>query len=115
MTDKVKKGFYLATIGHCFECHTPMGTKGRDFENSYGKGGFEFPGRGASPFRATSPPTRKRALARGAMTRSGARSQRGCARTARRSNSNGLRFLRQHDDGDLDAVIAYLRTVPAKE
>ena len=25
MADKVKKGFYLATIGHCFECHTPMG------------------------------------------------------------------------------------------
>src|SRR6476620_8466979 len=44
MADKVKKGFYLATIGHCFECHTPMGPKGREFETSYGKGGFEFPG-----------------------------------------------------------------------
>ena len=44
MADKVKKGFYLVTIGHCFECHTPMGPRGRDFENSYGKGGFDFPG-----------------------------------------------------------------------
>ena len=24
MSDKVKKGFYLATIAHCMECHTPM-------------------------------------------------------------------------------------------
>jgi mono/diheme cytochrome c family protein len=24
MSDKLKKGFYLATIGHCLECHTPM-------------------------------------------------------------------------------------------
>ena len=23
-SDKVKKGFYLATIAHCMECHTPM-------------------------------------------------------------------------------------------
>ena len=44
MTDKVKKGFYLATIGHCFECHTPMGPKGREFETRYGAGGFDFPG-----------------------------------------------------------------------
>src|SRR6186713_1038862 len=41
MADKVKKGFYLVTIGHCMECHTPMGPRGRDFEASYGKGGFE--------------------------------------------------------------------------
>ena len=44
MADKVKKGFYLVTIGHCMECHTPMGPRGRDFENSFGKGGFEFKG-----------------------------------------------------------------------
>src|SRR6476469_7807072 len=24
MSDKLKKGFYLATIAHCMECHTPM-------------------------------------------------------------------------------------------
>src|SRR3954451_22023928 len=31
MGDMVKKGFYLATIAHCMECHTPMGPKGREF------------------------------------------------------------------------------------
>ena len=29
--DTVKRGFYLATIGHCMECHTPMGQAGVDF------------------------------------------------------------------------------------
>src|SRR5664279_5052726 len=24
LSDQVKKGFYLATIGHCMECHTPV-------------------------------------------------------------------------------------------
>ena len=32
VSDKVKKGFYLATIAHCMECHTPMGPRGREFD-----------------------------------------------------------------------------------
>src|SRR6266540_3875735 len=41
--DKVKRGFYLVTIAHCMECHSPMGPKGRDFSR-LGTGGFEFKG-----------------------------------------------------------------------
>jgi len=44
MTDKVHKGFYLATIAHCMECHTPMGPRGREFATKLGTGGFDFPG-----------------------------------------------------------------------
>jgi len=44
MSDKLKKGFYLATIAHCMECHTPMGPRGREFAAKLGTGGFEFPG-----------------------------------------------------------------------
>ena len=29
LNDKLKRGFYLATIGHCMECHTPFGASGR--------------------------------------------------------------------------------------
>src|SRR5262249_35404319 len=36
LKNKVKRGFYLATIAHCMECHTPMGPKGRDFVNDLG-------------------------------------------------------------------------------
>ena len=116
MGDKVKKGFYLVTIGHCMECHTPMGAKGRDFEGSYGKGGFEFRARGANRCRATSRRTRKRASARGAMPRSSARSPRACARTARGSSRRwATTFYKNMTEADLDAIVAYLRTVPAKE
>ena len=33
--DKVKRGFYLVTIAHCMECHTPFGPpgSGADFQN----------------------------------------------------------------------------------
>ena len=45
LNDKLKRGFYLVTIGHCMECHTPFGAPGRGptFENSLGKGGRDFP------------------------------------------------------------------------
>jgi mono/diheme cytochrome c family protein len=38
----LKRGFYLATIAHCMECHArrPDGT--RDYVNSWGQGGYEF-------------------------------------------------------------------------
>ena len=46
LDDKVKRGFYLVTIAHCMECHTPFGppATGVDFKNSLGKGEREFRG-----------------------------------------------------------------------
>ena len=42
LRDPVKRGFYLATIAHCMECHArrPDGTQ--DYVNSWGRGGYEF-------------------------------------------------------------------------
>ncbi|MEP3045347.1 MAG: cytochrome C [Roseibium sp.] len=41
----VEYGGYLAgPLGHCLECHTPMGPQGPDFANQLGAGGFEFHG-----------------------------------------------------------------------
>ena len=44
MRDPVKRGFYLATIAHCMECHSrrPDGTQ--DYVSWNGKGGAEFKG-----------------------------------------------------------------------
>jgi hypothetical protein len=44
MNDKVKKGFYLVTIGHCMECHTPKVNDRLDFANGLGIGGQTFRG-----------------------------------------------------------------------
>lgn len=42
--DPVREGFYLATIGHCMECHTGRVDHVPDHVNALGAGGFEFPG-----------------------------------------------------------------------
>jgi mono/diheme cytochrome c family protein len=116
MADKVKKGFYLVTIGHCMECHTPLTPKGRDYENSYGKGGFDFKGPwGVSTSRnitshkekgigAWSDGEIKRAITDG-VSRDGSRLK----------PPMGYEFYKNMTNDDLDAIVAYLRTVPARE
>lgn len=116
LTDKVKKGFYLATIGHCMECHTPMGARGRDFEGRLGAGGFEFPGPwGKSVSRnVTSSKTKglgdwtdaeiKRAITQG-VSRDGSKLK----------PPMGYELYAKMTADDLDAVVAWLRTLPAKE
>jgi mono/diheme cytochrome c family protein len=116
MSDKLKKGFYLATIAHCMECHTPMGPRGREFATKLGTGGFEFPGPwGVSVSRnITSSKTKgiggwtddeiKRAITTG-VSRDGSKLK----------PPMGFHYYSTVTAADLDAVVAYLRTVPAKE
>ena len=116
MNDKVKKGFYLATIGHCMECHTPMGPHGREFATKLGTGGFKFPGPwGVSVTRNI---TQSKDKGIGAWT--DAEIKRAITTGVSKDGSKLKPPMAFHSyakmaDGDLDAVIAYLRTVPAKE
>jgi mono/diheme cytochrome c family protein len=113
MRDPVKKGFYLATIGHCMECHTPMGPKGQEFATSLGKGGREFPGPwGVSTSRNITPKGLggwtdaeiKTAITNG-VSKDGSKLK----------PPMGFPLYAKMTDADLNAVVAYLRTVPAKE
>ena len=111
--DKVKRGFYLATIAHCMECHSPLGPKGRDFTKT-GGGGFEFKGPwGVSVSRnITSSKTKglggwtdaeiKRAITEG-VSRDGSKLK----------PPMGFEFYAKMKPEDLDDLIAYIRTVPA--
>jgi mono/diheme cytochrome c family protein len=116
MGDPLKKGFYLATIGHCMECHTPM-TKGHhDFANDAGKGGMEFKGPwGVSVSRnITSSKTKgigdwtdadiKRAITQG-IDKDGNHLK----------PPMGFGYYAHMADADINDLIAWLRTVPAKE
>jgi len=38
LQDPVKRGFYLVTIGHCMECHSPRHDGHSDLKNGLGKG-----------------------------------------------------------------------------
>ena len=33
LNEKANRGFYLVTIAHCMECHTPMGPHGRELRS----------------------------------------------------------------------------------
>ena len=116
MSDKLKNGFYLATIGHCMECHTPMGPRGREFATKLGTGGFKFPGPwGVSVSRNI---TQNKEKGIGAW--SDAEIKRAITTGTSKNGSKlrppmGFHYYASMTDADLDAVVAYLRTVPANE
>ncbi|WFU53567.1 cytochrome c [Bradyrhizobium pachyrhizi] len=113
MSDKVQKGFYLVTIAHCMACHTPIGPRGREYKSSLGAGGVKFSGPwGISVSRnitqnktngigAWSDDEIKRAITDG-VSRDGSRLGR----------PMGYHYYARISPDDLDAIVAYLRTVP---
>ncbi len=116
MSDKLKKGFYLATIAHCMECHTPMDKGMRLWTTRLGAGGFDFPGPwGVSTSRNI---TSSKDKGIGAWT--DAEVKRAITQGIRKDGSHlkppmGFHYYATLTPDDLDAVVAYLRTVPAQE
>jgi mono/diheme cytochrome c family protein len=116
MSDKLKKGFYLVTIAHCMECHTPMEKGVRLWNMRLGAGGFDFPGPwGVSTSRnITSSKTKgigawtddeiKRAITTG-VSKDGSKLK----------PPMGYHYYATVTPDDLNAIVAYLRTVPAVE
>jgi mono/diheme cytochrome c family protein len=114
-TDQIKRGFYLATIGHCMECHTPMERGKHQWADRMGAGAQEFRGPwGVSVSRnITSDPVHgvgawsdaelKRAITQG-ISRDG----------SKLNGPMGYRYYAQMKDEDLAAVIAWVRTLPPK-
>jgi mono/diheme cytochrome c family protein len=118
LSDKVKRGFYLVTIGHCLECHTPFGPPGSgvDFQNSLGKGGREFKG----PWGVAVSRNITSSKDKGLGDWSDADIKRAITQGVRKDGTKlkppmGYPYYAKMTDGDVDAVVAYLRTLPAKE
>jgi len=116
MSDKVHKGFYLATIAHCMECHTPMGPRGREFATKLGAGGFDFPG----PWGVSTSRNITSSKEKGIGAWSDDEIKRAITQGISRDGSHlkppmGYQYYATVTPDDLDAIVAYLRTVPAKE
>jgi mono/diheme cytochrome c family protein len=116
MSDKLKKGFYLATIAHCLECHTPMGPRGREFATKLGTGGFEFPG----PWGVSVSRNITSSKTKGIGGWSDAEIKRAITTGISKDGSKLKPPMAFHSYAtmtavDLDAVVAWLRTLPAKE
>ena len=115
LNDPVKRGFYLATIGHCMECHSPKTNDRHDFGN-LGKGGQEFKGPWGVSVSRNITPHREKGI--GAWT--DAEIKTAITQGKRKDGSPlkppmGYPLYAKMTDADLDAVVAYLRTIPAKE
>jgi mono/diheme cytochrome c family protein len=116
LRDPVERGRYLATIGHCMECHTPGTPEHHDFAGSLGKGGQKFPGPwGESVSRNITSHKEK-----GIGAWSDAEIKRAVTEGVRPDGSKlkppmGFAWYARMNGEDLDALVAYLRTVPPKE
>jgi mono/diheme cytochrome c family protein len=111
-----KRGFYLVTIAHCMECHTPMGPRGREFATKLGTGGFKFPGPWGESVSRNITQNKEKGI--GAWT--DAEIKRAITQGVSRDGSKlkppmGFHYYVTMTDGDLNDVVAYLRTVPANE
>lgn len=113
-TDKVKYGAYLAgPVGHCIECHTPMAGPGqRDYANRTGAGGFELRGPWGLAIAANITPHNETGI--GKWT--DAQIKRAITQGIRADGSPlnppmGYAFYARMKPEDLDAVVAYLRSL----
>jgi hypothetical protein len=93
-----------------------MGPKGRDFANAYGKGGAEFPG----PWGKSVSRNITSSKTAGLGDWSDDEIKRAITKGLRKDGSPlkppmGFGFYANLAEPDLDALVAYLRTVPAKD
>jgi mono/diheme cytochrome c family protein len=115
LTDKVKRGFYLAMLAHCMDCHSRGADDRLSFTSGWGKGGHvhHTPGGPVQAVNITSHKTRgvgawsdqdlKRALMQGVRPDGRALKP-----------PMGTRFSKMKEE-DIDAIIAWVRTIPPGE
>jgi len=117
LNDPVKRGFYLATIAHCMECHSRNPDHSPGYKSSWGRGGHVMKG----PYgevtvsNITSHPEKgigkmtdaelKRVLMQG-IGRDG--------RTLKMPMARQVYFAKM-TDADISAVIAWMRSIPPLE
>jgi len=116
MQDRVTRGRYLAMIGHCLECHTPI-TQGRhEFTTAPGKGGQEIPG----PWGVSVTANITASKTAGVGSASDADIKRaitqGIGKDGRKLKPpmDYAAYARMTDQ-DLDALVAWVRTLPPKD
>ncbi|MSQ51671.1 MAG: phosphomannomutase [Betaproteobacteria bacterium] len=118
MRDPVKRGLYLGALGHCMQCHAERTKDVPNYRTGAGKGGREFKtpaglaraanitSHAKSGLGAWSDAEIKRALTE-AVSRDG-------RRLAPTMASYRL-YLQRFTSGDLDALVAWMRTLPPIE
>lgn len=115
LKDKVKRGFYLATIGHCMECHTPR-EKGQLVLSKMGAGGQQFPGPWGVSVSRNITPSKTKGIGAWTDTEIKRAMTQGIDKDGKKLNGPmGFGYYAHMTDSDLDDVIAWVRTVPPQE
>jgi mono/diheme cytochrome c family protein len=124
LRDPVKKGAYLVTIGHCMECHSTREKGVSDFVNGLGRGGRQFGPALVQGFPADWQGSTARNITShktaGIGDWSDAEIKRAITQGVRRDGTKlkppmSYASYAKMTDADLNAIVAYLRTVPPKE
>jgi mono/diheme cytochrome c family protein len=113
-TDKVRYGAYLAgPVGHCLECHSTPGPNGApDFVNHAGAGGMEFKGPWGVSLGANITPHALRDWSDADIKKAVTEGVRPDGRRLKPPMAFG--YYKNIAAGDLDAIVAYLRSMPPK-
>jgi len=114
-SDRLAYGAYLSTaLGHCIECHTPLGARGFDYENRAYAGGIPFEGPWGISVSPNITPS-----AQGIGSYSDEDIKRAITQGKRPDGSPLLppmpySYYSRMSDADLDAIVLYLRSLPPK-
>jgi mono/diheme cytochrome c family protein len=117
LRDPVKRGFYLATLAHCMECHSRKPDGVQDFKNWWGKGGHEMKG----PFGSVVVSNISSHKEKGVGAWTDAELKRvlteGIGRDGRalKVPMARQRYFSKMTEQDLNAIIAWVRTIPPIE
>jgi mono/diheme cytochrome c family protein len=115
--DPVKRGFYLATLAHCMECHSRKPDGVQDFKNWWGKGGHEMKG----PFGSVVVSNISSHKEKGVGAWTDAELKRvfteGIGRDERvlKLPMARQRYFSKMTEQDLNAIVAWVRTIPPIE
>ena len=123
LRDPVRRGAYLATIGHCLECHTPLDKGVLQLESALGAGGRPFlpsfvkglpeSWQGAVSRNLTA--DRERGLGAWSDAEIRRAIAQGVGRDGRRlQEPMPYAWYAGMRDADLDAIVAYLRSLPPR-
>jgi len=117
MADPLKRGFYLATIAHCMECHAKKPDGKLDFTSNMGKGGYVMKG----PFGEVSVSNITSHPTKGIGGWSDAELKRALVESKGKDGRIFKPPMQRHiyfsnlTEADLNALMAWVRTIPPLE
>jgi len=114
-SNKVTYGDYLVNaVAHCLECHTPQVGPKRDYANQTGAGGFRFEFAGAIVFSRNITPDKETGIGNWTDDEIKKAMTEGIDKEGKQLIPlMPYPYLKNMTADDVDAVVAYLRTIPS--